>query len=1048
MLGLIALLLTPAPEAFLRTPDIAGDRVAFSCEGDIWIGDLASRRAVRLTSDEGRETTPRFSPNSKWIAFSGEYDGTREVYVISVDGGAPRRLTFMADNAEPQDWSPDGREILYMARGYPVSFRLYTVPIEGGYPTQLPVEFAANACYAGSKDKVAFTRFQRSRMARFNYGGGQVNSVWVGDMPRKAFVEAASMPKGSCEFPAWADGSLWMATDPDGKFGISRSGAKLALVGERGPEEIRNLASDGNRLIYERGYGLEVLDPKSGKATPVGFDLTSDLIHTRPYLVPADRFAQSATLGPTGKRILVESRGQILSLPTKDGEARVLLAKDGVRFGRAVFSPDSKKIAYVSDETREQQVVVSDADGTNPKQLTHDVARQIRTSQWSPNSQYVLIGDSEARTRLIDVETGVETVVYDFSDAWQGARASFSPDSKWIVFDWVEPVTQYNSVALYEIASKKTTILGKQLAHDFGATFSTDGKYIAFLSKRNFAPSWDEYQNILPVRNTVKVYLLALRNDLLSPLLPKNEEEIGAPKDEKPKDEPFRIDLDGLYDRLIELPVAPKNYTRIEASADRILLQYAEDGTPKVSYFDLKDRSSGVVTEAATSFQLSPDGKKLLLANGPSFRVVDVSAANVPASPAISYGGLQLRIDPKKEWEQIFWDAWRLHRDFFYVKNMNGADWPAIGKRYAAMLPAVRSRDELDQLIKWMQSELSVSHAFNSTGDGQSLFRANPPAFLGVDLAADSSGFYRITNILTGDGYDNDRSPLSAPGLNIKPGDYLIEVAGIPARSGSNFLAGLVGRAGQTVSIKINTKPSKEGARQVYIRPIASERNLRYKEWVKSRAAYVDNASGGKLAYLHLANMTAGEFGHFLQQYMPQRNRDGLVVDVRFNSGGSISDNVNRILKQKYVAMWNARAAATWSRQYDTFLGPKACLINEYCFSDGELFPDQFQQMKIGPLIGRKTSAAEIGSDPGWPLVDGGVVNVPNYGAWRPDTGWIIENSGVKPDIDVASDPNAFAAGRDPQLDKAIAYLLGELRKHPLVRPVQPKDPIRVRSGG
>lgn len=1053
MLTALLIMAIAQSDAFMRFPAISGDKIAFMREGDLWLGDMSTGRAERLTRHEGREAMPRFSPDGRLIAFSGEYDGTREVYVMPVAGGPPRRLTYMADNAEPLDWSPDGKEVLFRARGYPVSWRLFTVPSDGGFPKRLPIEFVSHACFAGP-GRIAFTRFQRSEMAWFAYDGGRVNQIWIADPTKQGpkFRVHAAERKGSCEYPAFADGSLWYGGDSDGQYRLVRSAGTGGPGTAAGPKvtlaEIRNLASDGRRLVYERGDRLEVFDPKSGVATPISFDLASDLIHARPYRVPAERTVQGATIGPTGKRVLVETRGQIVSIPAGEGEARILLAKPGVRYRMAALSPDGKRLAYVDDSTGEEQVFVAESDGSNPKQLTRDERRQLRSLAWSPKGTWLVVGDSEGKLRLIGANSGGEQLLTEGADPWTPSRVAFSPDEKWMVFDVQNPITWAFTIALYDLDAKKLHLLGDRLTSDFSAAFSPDGKYLAFLSRRNFAPVSDEAASGLALQNTVEVFLLTLRKDLPSPLAPKSEEDMPPNSVEPAKPAPFSIDLDGLYRRLIQLPALPRNYSRLSFAGERLLLQYAEDARQRLAYYDLSDKSQGAVADGFVSFEVAPNGRRLLLYSPTSIRVVDANAANVSAAGNVAFGGLQLAIDPVAEWRQMFWDAWRLHRDYFYVRNMHGANWPEIGRRYAALLPSVRSRDELDQLIRWMQAELACSHAYLNTGDTQSLFRANPPSFLGIDVEPDPSGYFKIAAILEGDGFDPDRSPLAQPGMNVSVGDYLIEVAGVPAKPGTDFLAGLVGRTGQTVSVKVNSSPTAVGARTLFVRPIASERDLRYKQWLRENREAVAKASGGRIGYLHLANMSSQAFGSFLQQYLPQRDKEALIVDVRFNSGGFVSDHISRILQRKVVAVWNQRAAPVWTRQGDSFAGPMACLINEYCFSDGELFPDEFQQLRLGPLIGRKTSGAEVGSDPGWPLADGGSVSVPNYGAWRPKEGWIIEKDGVSPDIDVPSDPNAFVEGRDPQIERAVEHLLETLRRNPVVRPSPPPDPVRVRTGG
>jgi tricorn protease len=541
----------------------------------------------------------------------------------------------------------------------------------------------------------------------------------------------------------------------------------------------------------------------------------------------------------------------------------------------------------------------------------------------------------------------------------------------------------------------------------------------------------------------VKVFLFTLKQDTPSPLKTKTEEEgVEAKEEAKPV---FGIDLDGLYSRFVELPIAPSYYDVVEFAGDRLLVR--EQRESEIRFFDFKSKTTGVLATGAPAYYVSADGKRVLL-NGPTgMRSIDPTGAN---EARVSFGGLQLRIDPKAEWKNMYWDAWRVIRDYFYVANMHGADWKAIGNKYAALLPSVRSRDELDQLIRWIQAELAISHSFLGAGDIRSLVRPAKPSFLGVDLEPAANGFYKITKIFRGMDFDaTERSPLAEPGVNVKEGDYLIEVGGRPAKVGSPWREALLGRAGQVAALKVNSTPTQAGARTVEVKPVPDEVRMRWWNWVEGRRQYIDKASGGRLAYVYLRAMVAPDMADFIRQYYPQRSKEGLIVDTRFNTGGSISDVVMTVLKQVGTAFWNQRnTTIPWTRQGDFFPGPKVCLENEFNYSCGEEFPYYFKQLKLGPVIGRRTRGGEVGSDPGWPLADGGTVSVPNYGMFSPKDGWIIEGHGVDPDIEVLSDPNEWARGKDVQLDRAIQYLLDEIKKNPYKRPVFPPEPVRIKGGG
>jgi tricorn protease len=690
-------------------------------------------------------------------------------------------------------------------------------------------------------------------------------------------------------------------------------------------------------------------------------------------------------------------------------------------------------------------VFVCEADGSNGRRVAGGRAEQIDRIQWAPDSKSLAYTNNLGEIRLVDLQTGAETLAYKGAViSWQSADFDFSPDSKWLAIDDLDLWTGYRQIQLYDIAARKLQPLGTRQVDDFSPRFSADGKYLAFLSRRNLALTFDPIQNHMDLGKDVKAYVLTLRTDVPSPLRPKLEEEGAEPAKEEPKT-PFRIDVDGLYSRFVELPIAPGSYDRLEFAGDRVLVRDQRESN--LSFYDLKAKKAGVLTAGVPYFSVSADGKHVLVAAGSAVRTLDATGEN---DTKVNFAGLQLRIDPKAEWREMYWDAWRHIRDYFYVANMHGADWDAIGKKYAAFLPSVRSRDELDQLIRWLQAELAISHSFIGAGDVRSLVRPARPSFLGADLEPAENGYYKIAKIFRGMDFDaGERSPLAEPGVDVHEGDYLIEVAGRPAKVGTPWREALLGRAGQLVTIKVNSTPSEAGARTVEIKPAANETRMRWWDWVESKKSYIDKASGGKIGYVYLRAMVVDDMSDFIRQYYAQRGKEALIVDTRFNTGGNISDYIITVLSKPGMAFWNQRNTdIPWTRQGDFFQGPKVCLENEFNYSCGEEFPYYFKAMKIGPVIGRRTRGGEVGSDPAWPLADGGTVNVPNYGMFTPKDGWIIEGHGVDPDIEVQNDPNEWAKGRDPQLDRAIQYLLDELKKNPVKRPTFPPDPVRVKGGG
>ena len=1025
---------------FFSTPDVFGDRVAFCSEGDIWLGDVDSGKATRLTSDAGVESHPRFSPDGKWIAFNAEYDGFRQAYVMPSSGGSPKRLAWLADYRSVMGWTADGKSILIRTRGVPTGYQIHLVPAEGGAATQLPFEFVSHADYGSEPGEFTFTRFNRWYMAWFRYIGGMQNQIWVQGANGK--YRAITNLEGTCEYPVWMNSRVYFAREKEGQFtlmSVDREGKKVSGHGPVSPFEIRNLQSDGSRLVYEKGHELELFDPKSGQFKLLKFEKQSDYLHRRPYRVAAEAHLNSAILGPQNKRVFAESRGQIISLAVGEGEAKVWKAEPGVRLQLPIPSPDGKFMAYVSDSTGEQQVWIAQITGSGAKALSSSKGRQIMNLRWSPDGKYLTFNDSRMRLNILDVATGTQTEVARTSGSWGGVPHDISPDSKWIIYAKAMERTSFNELYLYEVGTKKHTRISDGRANNSIPGFSSDGKYITFVSDRSLNASWDAAFNQMNLGPMGVICLLPTRANTPDPFALKDPDLPETPPPSKPEE--FKIDLEGLASRRIELPLAGNNYGDLKMVGNRVF--FSSQG--QIQVYDLSARMAMAITPGG-GFQLSPDGNQMLVAW--PIRVIGTGQPNVPPQAGmVSLGQLSLSIEPEKEWKQMFWDAWRLLRDFFYVENMHGLDWNAIGQKYAAMLPRVTSRNELDELIRWMQSELGSSHQYLDTGDIRDIKPRRAPATLGIDVEPTTSGYYRIQHIVRGDTFrTNDRSPLARPNLGVKEGDYLIEIAGVPAKVGNDIYAGLEGRAGQTVSVLINDKPSEVGARRILVRPVAGEGRMRYLDWVEKNRKYVEKKSGGRIGYLHMAAMGGGDVQDFAKQYFAQRDKEAMIIDSRFNNGGNTQEVINRVLAARLHAFFNQRDSEfPWSRQGDYFGGPLACLINEFNISCGEEFPDRFRDLKLGAIIGRRTMGGEVGSSPGWPLVDGGVVSVPNYGMYLPGGDWAIEGKGVSPDIDVPSDPNAFIEGRDPQIDRAIEHLLAEIKKKPKPPTKFPKDRDRVK---
>jgi tricorn protease len=1033
-----------APQAFLREPDIHMNQAAFICEGDLWIGSIETGEARRLTRSEGVEGYPRFSPDGRSIAYTAEYDGVREVYVISVEGGAPTRTTFRHDYAEPLGWSSKG-EVLFRSRSLPRSYGLFTAPAGGGPETRLPVEFASHGDLS-SDGRLAFTRFNRWSDAWFRYEGGMANQIWIGDLAQKRFQKVTDLP-GTCEFPVWAGSEVAFVQEKEGRFAIHAvpgQGGRARRLTEASEFEIRELNAGPGALIYERGLGLEMIDLKSGTVKPLRFRLDSDLAFTRPFQATAARFAAAMGMTPTGQRVLAEARGQIVSLPAGEGEARLWKAEPGARLRMPLPSPKGGRIAYTSDASGEVQIMVADAEGRNPRAITQRAGGQIMSMSWSPDGGRIAYYDSSMRLNVVDVSSGrSQEVVWSRGKNWFECPHSWSPDGEWLAFTQYDGVTDYGRIAIRHLDSGREAVIGHPLAHNDFPAFSRDGRYLAYLSRRSFSAAWDPIQNQMNAGPAWLPVAVMLRADEDHPLALKDAAEPAEAAKKPDPEAGFRIDLDGLEARSFPLPVKPSNAAQAAFAGDRLL--WGADGA--VRFFDFKSKQEGVVASGST-FEVSADGKRVRIGD----RVIDAASVDAPAAKGrLDWGGLRLEIDPRKEWEQMYWDAWRLLRDFFYAANMHGLDWPEIGAKYSALLPAVRSRDELDILIRMLQAELGSSHQYLSAGDERSSFPRTAGAFLGIDVEPDpAANRLRIVRIMRGDGLDPaEMSPLLQAGFAVKEGDYLVGLAGQELTAKDSYLSIIAGRAGQAVSVAVASQADGSDRREIIVKPVAQERRMRLLDWVQSRRRMVEELSGGRLGYIYLQAMGEQDVQDFMRQYYPQRSKQALIVDTRFNNGGNTQSIINRVLVEKVSGYFNLRSSEfPWSRQGDAFLGPVAVLMNEFNVSCGEEFPHRFRDLGRGPLIGRRTYGGEVGSSPGWPLADGGIVSVPNYGMFTPDGKWVIEGPGVAPDIDVESDPNLFAAGRDAQLERAVEWLIEALRKAPTAFPKQPAEPAKFKGGG
>ncbi|MFZ4508269.1 MAG: S41 family peptidase, partial [Fimbriimonas sp.] len=1015
----------------LTRPDIHGDLVVFTAEGDLWLGDLKTNDAKRLTNHEGNESFAKFSPDGGQIAFTASYDGSPEVYVMPTGGGAPKRLTYERAAPVVQDWSPDGKSILYRVAsrdGRPVH-SLYSVPAGGGLSQQFPIpqgEFGSLA----PDGRLAYVPQSNEWANWFRYKAGSADDVWLYTPSTKAFERLTDW-EGVDTSPVWANNQIYFVSERSGNanlWSLDPKSKKVAQISKNTAFQVRYPGSDGKSVVFQAGPTLAVLNAATGEIRTLKFRLDSDRIHEREQRIPITPNIKEFAIGPTGKRGLIQVRGQILSVATEEGDVRVLENQPGTRAVLPAWSADGKRIAFISDRTGENEIWTTDGTGgAKPKQLTTGFQGNALVLKWSPDGKWIAVQDRAGRTLLIDATNCTQTVVdkATFVGSYDTfvPRLVFSPDSRLLAFARPEEAYLF-STNLYELETKKLLALGHPGITALSPAFSPDGKFLAYLTVRALNPAWSTPDGAIFYDNNMAVNVVALTADATSPFLAKNEEEGEAEvkKEDPPKEAPkTEYLLSDFESRTIAAPVPAGRYSQIEWTPGRFLLlstgvQGLEATDPgDLQSYNIEKKSLTTLASGVTSLDVAADRKHIAFNTPDGVQLADSDSGSGEAKP-LKLGAASITYLPREEWRQIFNESWRLTRDLFYDPGMHGVDWAAIRTKYAAMLPSVGDRTDLHLLLRNMLSELNSGHAYagNPAPYGT---QPVPKGYLGADYEPAATGV-RITKLYRGDFYGVTlRSPLLEPGLKVKEGDYILAVDGAAVRPDQDIQALLVGKVGQVTAILVNDKPTTEGARIVRVKPLASEAKLRYQEWVLGRAAYVAKNGGPNFGYAHVIDMGAEGYIGFSKSQQANAFKDAVVYDFRYNGGGNISSVILNTIRPRPTYYFNSRNSEKfWTREGWNPSGYVAALCNEDNFSDGELVIEGWKKLGLGPVVGKRTGGGEVGSGGGYRLIDDGTIFVPNYGAFDHETGeWVIEGVGAKPDYEVNQDPAAVMAGRDPQ---------------------------------
>jgi len=1062
-----------AQTRLLRFPDIFGDKVVFTYGGDLWTASTSGGTATRLTAHPGVETYAKFSPDGKWIAFTGQYDGDEQVYVMPAGGGEPKQLTFYPSRGplaprwgfdnQVLGWTKDGSIYFRSLRdswSLPIA-RLYTVSPQGGPAVPLPMPEAGSGDFSPDGAKMVYSPRSRDFRPEKRYGGGQANTLYIYDLKTNDTLKISDNPRAARD-AMWIGNSIYYNSDKDGKFNLYQydvGSGKTAEVTKFRDIEVRWPSSDEqSRIVYERDGELEIYDTNSKKSTKLSINVPDDGVYKRKRQVSVANLISSYSLSPKGERALFSARGDIFTAPVDKGGVRNLTHSSDANDRLPSWSPDGKQIAYISDKTGEEELWLVAQDGSAPpQQITTGGKAQRYAPLWSSDGKKIAFSDKDGRVYVVTVATKqMEMVV----DAPNGLIQDYdwSPKGNYLAYS----MQSKNGLSALYVWSAEENKNYRVTPVNFDANtpaWDRNGNYLYFLSSHEFAPQISNSEFNYATNRMVQIYSLALRKDTKNPFPYESDEATiteekkdGPSADAKPADKPEKVDFDGLEGRVTKVPLPADNYAGLSTNKGNLIYMIqspfyygrAADSQTSVRIFSLKDRKETTLQSPANGYAVSADGSKLIVGGGGSYSVMDASPTGDKSKKAVSTSGLVTEIDPQQEWNQIFNEVWRRYRDWFYVENMHGFDWTAIREEYKKWLPYVAHRSDLNYVLSEMQSELTIQHAYIDGGDFNLPPRvrvALPGARFEVDKAANR---YKISKIFEGQNEEDIyRSPLTEVGSDAKVGDYILSINGENVTADRDIYSYLRGRADSVVTLTVNSTPNSDGARTVTYRPVTNESDLIYLDWVNGNRRRVDQMTNGRVGYLHIPDMGAAGIREFIKWYYPQLDKEGLIVDVRANGGGNVSRMIIERLRRKVLGINFDRVAKDATTYPDgVFPGPMVAILNENSASDGDIFPYMFREAGLGPLIGKRSWGGVVGITNRGTLIDGGTVNVPEFALANTKGQYIIEGYGVDPDIDVDNDPKSVIAGHDPQLERAVQEVMKKLTQ-PVKLPSRPADPVK-----
>ncbi|HEY3862995.1 MAG TPA: PDZ domain-containing protein [Verrucomicrobiae bacterium] len=1057
----------------LSDPAVSQDHIAFAYANDLWVANLDGSGVRRLTSHPGIQSGPHFSPDGKWIAFSGQYDGNTDVYVVSSDGGEPKRLTWHPMDDIALGFTQDGGSVLYSspAQSYTRRYvQLFTVPRDGGEPSRLPIPHAWKASYSPDGTKIVYCPLSERFKQWKHYRGGAVSELIIFNTKDNS-IEHVPQPAGRCNDadPVWMDGKIYFRSDRNGEFNLfsfDPSTKEISQLTEHKDFPILSLGGGAGRIIYEQAGYIFLYDVKARHAERLKIGIATDLTETRPRFANGAKWIRHAWVSPTGARAVFEFRGEIITVPKEKGDDRNLSLSPAANDCWPAWSPDGKWISWFSDESGEYALHIAPQDGHGEtRKIALHGAGFYEDPHWSPDSRKISFTDNARALFILDVASGqaekaAAQALYaprnDLDTAW-------SPDSKWLAYTQNSP-TYTHRLALYSLDKKRAFEVTDGLSDVSSPVFDPSGKYLYFFASTDAGPQndwfsmWGE-----DVKISQGIYMAVLPKNVPSPLAPESDEEKPAAdsekktKDDKKESEDTKtnaltvIDMDGFADRIQALPVPAAQYGALQVAKTGQVYYLKMDAasnpnepTCTLEHFDLEKRKASTILDKVDHYLISADGKQALMNVKEEWSICELGDKLDLSKNKLAVDKVEVKIDPRAEWKEMFLDAWRINRDYFYDPAMHGADWKAIQSKYEAFLPDLADRQDLNRVMQWMCSELVVGHSFLGGGDFPDEPDIIPGGLLGADYKIENNR-YRFAKVFGGLNWNPDlKSPLTEPGVDVKAGEYLLAVNGKELRPPENLYSRFERTAGRIVELTVGPNAAMSGSRTVKVVPIKDEQALRNRDWIEGNLKKVTEATGGKVAYVYVPN--TAELGHeyFKRYFFPQSDRQAIIVDERFNGGGQIADYYLDILRRPFISYWAMRYGADAKAPQASIQGPKIMLIDETAGSGGDLLPWMFRKFAIGTLVGKRTWGGLVGILGFPPLMDGGSVTAPNIGIWTPDAGWAVENEGVPPDVDVEQTPADVIAGHDPQLEKAIELAKSQLAAQPPPQVKRPPFPVRV----